>query len=320
MKVGVAGTFNVLHRGHRVLLNRAFSIGTCVVVGITSDNFPVKKKFRIPLERRIDNLKDFLLSQKKKWEIEVLEDGMGSAAYDRDLEALVVSESTVENARKINDVRLSRGLRPLVIESIKHVLGEDCATITSTRVLKGEIDEDGKLLRPLRVNVGSANAVKVDAVRNVLGDIYRSIDVKAVRVKTSVEEQPWGNQILKGATNRAILSIRRADYGVGIEAGILEMDDGLYGIQWCAIVDKEGRITAGQSSVFRYPPQVEERIKEGIPVSEIFDSLYGTRDVGHHEGAIGYLTKGLMSRRQLSEQAILAAMVPRMRPDIYFEI
>jgi len=320
MKVGVAGTFNVLHRGHRTLLNRAFELGDWVVVGITSDSFPSKKQFHAPLERRTEALRDYLSSTDKKWEIEVLQDGMGSAAYDRELNMLVVSQGTVQNAERINDIRISKGLKPLVIEEIKHVLGEDCATITSTRVLEEEIDEDGRLLRPLRVNVGSDNPVKVEAVRKVMGEIYRKVEIQAVRVKTTVGEQPWGEKILQGARERARSAIGKADYGAGIEAGILEMDDGLYGIQFCAIIDKEGTVTSGQSSGFRYPPEVEEKIRAGVAVSKAFNDLYDMEDIGHHEGAIGFLTKGMLNRQQLSEQAVQAAMVPRMRPDIYFEV
>ena len=320
MKVGVAGTFNVLHRGHRILLRRAFDLGDWVVVGITSDRFLSKKRFRVPLEHRMEMLRGYLSSQEKKWEIEVLQDEMGSAAHDGELDTLIVSQGTVENALRINDIRVAKGLKPLAIVEIKHVLGEDCATITSTRVLTGEIDEDGRLLRPLRVNVGTNNPIKAEAVRRIMSGIYRKVEVKSVRVKGTVGDQPWGESVLKGARERARSAIRKADYGVGIEAGILEMDDGLYGIQYCAIVDKEGTVTSGQSSGFRYPPEVEERIRAGIAVSAIFNDLYGTKDIGHREGAIGYLTKGMLTRQQLSEQAVQAAMVPRMRPDIYFEV
>jgi inosine/xanthosine triphosphatase len=320
MKVGVAGTFNVLHRGHRTLLNRAFELGDWIVVGITSDSLASNKRFHIPLERRMEGLKDYLSSKDKKWEIEILQDGMGSAAYDKKLGILVVSQGTVRNAERINEVRTSKGLKPLVVEEIKHVLGEDCTTITSTRVLEGEIDEDGRLLRPLRVEVGSDNPVKVEAVRNIMEEIYRKVQVQSVDVTTTVGEQPWGDKILQGAKERAKSAIGKADYGVGIEAGILEMDDGLYGIQFCAIIDKECAVTSGQSSGFRYPPEIEDKIRDGTAVSKAFDDLYGTKDVGHHEGAIGFLTKGMLNRQQLSEQAVLAAMVPRMRPDIYFEV
>ncbi|MGD0056539.1 MAG: inosine/xanthosine triphosphatase [Methanomassiliicoccales archaeon] len=320
MKVGVAGTFSILHRGHRTLLDRAFQLGDWVVVGITSDSFPSKKRFHVPLEQRLEALEDYLFSLDKKWEIEILQDRMGSAAHDKELNLLVVSQGTVENAQRINEFRISKGLKPMVIEEIKHVLGEDCATITSTRVLEGEIDTDGRLLRPLRVNVGSDNPVKVEAVRRVMSELYREVEIASVCVKTTVGEQPWGENILTGARERARSAIGKADFGVGIEAGILELDDGLYGIQFCAIIDKGGIVTSGQSSGFRYPPEIEKRIRAGVAVSKAFDDFCGTKDIGHNEGAIGFLTKGILNRQQLSEQAVQAAMVPRIRPDIYLEV
>jgi non-canonical (house-cleaning) NTP pyrophosphatase len=33
---------------------------------------------------------------------------------------------------------------------------------------------------------------------------------------------------------------------------------------------------------------------------------------------VGILSNGLMKRQQLTEQAVLAAMIPRIRKDIYF--
>ena len=36
-KAAVAGTFDILHDGHKALLSRAFEVGDTVVVGITSD-------------------------------------------------------------------------------------------------------------------------------------------------------------------------------------------------------------------------------------------------------------------------------------------
>jgi inosine/xanthosine triphosphatase len=319
-KVGVAGTFNVLHRGHRTLLDKAFELGDEVVVGIASEDLTSRKHFHIPLERRMSILKDYLRSKEKKWEIEIIQDPMGSAASDTELDILVVSQGTTDTAKMINEVRISKGLKAITIVEIRHVLGEDCATITSTRVLEGEIDQEGMLLRSFRIIVGSDNPVKIEAVRKVAATIYRNVEIRGISVKASVGNQPWGDDVDRGAIERAKKAIGKGDYGVGIEAGIVEMNDGLYGIQSCAIIDKEGVVTMGQSSSFRYPPGAEERIRAGIAVSKVFDELYGRKDIGRKEGAIGFLSKGLLDRQRLSEQAVLAAMVPRIRPDIYFEV
>ena len=47
MKVGIGGTFNVLHKGHRALLDKALEIGDEVVVGLTSDRFASSGRERL---------------------------------------------------------------------------------------------------------------------------------------------------------------------------------------------------------------------------------------------------------------------------------
>lgn len=317
-KVGVAGTFNVLHKGHKALLQRAFQLGDRIVVGIAADDMTAGKRYRVPLERRLAGLREYLAQRDKDWEIEILSDWRGSAAWDEDLVALVVSESTVDNARKINEERVSKGLRELEIETTRHVLGEDCTTITSSRILEGEIDEEGRLLRPLRVGIGSENEVKVEAVRDVMGRVYDRVELFQTRVATTVGSQPWNEKILQGAEERARDSLGKNDYGVGIEAGIVVVGGDLFGTQICAIIDKEGRVTRGQSSSFMYPPEADVSIRRGTAVSEVFEDLYGVEDVGRREGAVGFLSKGALDRKGLSEQAILAAMIPRISKEIYF--
>ena len=39
MRVGVGGTFNVIHKGHELLFETAFTVGDTVEVGLTSDEF-----------------------------------------------------------------------------------------------------------------------------------------------------------------------------------------------------------------------------------------------------------------------------------------
>ncbi len=150
MRVAVAGTFSILHRGHRVLLEKAFEIGKEIVVGLTSDEM-VKHKKAEPFEIRKKNLKNYLdiLMKKygKKYKIIKIDDPYSVAAEDAELDAIVVSEETKFRAEEINKIRIKRGLKPLKIFVVKLVLAEDGKKISSTRIKMGEIDSEGRILK-----------------------------------------------------------------------------------------------------------------------------------------------------------------------------
>lgn len=321
MKVAIGGTFNVLHKGHKALLDTAFSRGLDVLVGITSDDFTRDRKpNHIPLEERRKKLEEYLSSNFDHWEIDILEDPVGPTACDEDIGILVVSPDTYATGEMINEMRVRNGLKPMELVKVNYVLAEDYLPISSTRILAGEIDAEGKLSRPLKVVVGSTNPVKINAVRTILGRILRSCEISCLKVETSVGAQPFGNATLMGAKERAQAAVEKGDLGVGIEAGVFEREDGLYDIQYCAIADRAGWITVGHGSGFRYPPRVAEMVRSGMTVGQAFERIYTISNIGKKEGAIGFLTKGMLTREQLTEQSVLAAMIPRTRLDIYTEI
>ena len=45
--------------------------------------------------------------------------------------------------------------------------------------------------------------------------------------------------------------------------------------------------------------------------------LTGETGIGRTRGAIGFLSEGRMDRTELTEAAVLMAMVPRIRKDLY---
>jgi len=191
--------------------------------------------------------------------------------------------------------------------------------IASRRIRAGTIDAHGKRLTALRVHVGSDNPVKARAVRRVLGDIFERVRVTTVPVATGVPEQPVDQRAPVGAMNRARSALKNADFGVGIEAGLLwDASAGDYlDVQYCAVVDRAGRVTLGHGPGFEYPPAVLERVKAGQTVGEAMAELTGVREIGSKYGAIGYLTERRMDRDTLTEAAVLMAMVPRIRRDLY---
>jgi inosine/xanthosine triphosphatase len=321
MKVATGGTFNVLHKGHRALLDAAFSRGADVLVGITSDDFARDRKTKhVPLEERRKRLEAYLSSKYDRWEISVLKDPVGPTAWDKEIGVLVVSPGTYVTGEMINEVRVKNGLDPLELVRVSYVLAEDYLPISSTRILAGEIDAEGTLSRPLKVVIGSTNPIKINAVMTVMGHVLRSCEFSDMKVKTSVGGQPLGEATLIGAKERAITALEHGDLGVGVEAGVFEKENGLYDIQYCVIADRAGWITVGQGSGFMYPPAIADKVRSGMTVGQAFEEIFGIDDIGKKKGAIGFLTKGTLTREQLTEQSVMAAMVPRIKVDLYTDI
>ncbi len=175
----------------------------------------------------------------------------------------------------------------------------------------------------LRVAVGSKNPVKLRATRNVLRALAGCVRVTGVRVEKPFA-QPLGQaQIIRGAVTRAQQALKASsyDFGVGIEAGLVPAPrtrSGFVDVQWCAILDREGNLTLGHGSGFEYPRKaIEEVFVRKREVGKVMERLSGIKRIGERMGAIGYLSRGRLTRTRLTEQAVFMAMLPRIRTSLY---
>lgn len=152
VRIAVGGTFEVIHKGHRTLLARAFAIGDEVLIGLTSDQLANESRRRRvrPYQEREWALRSFIdrTFPGLVYTIERIDDRFGPAVHLPDLEALVVSENTYSTGLDLNAAREERGLQPLRLVVIPHVLAEDGLPISSTRVLAGECDAEGRVPPP----------------------------------------------------------------------------------------------------------------------------------------------------------------------------
>ena len=310
----VAGTFNILHEGHKALIRRAFEIADQVVIGITSDRMASGgRDKRVPMVIRRRELESFvsILGSARIFEID---DMYGPDEIMDGVDILVVSEETLDNGRKVNDRRRSRGLKPMELSVVPLVMSDRGEKISASSILDGRYGRQGKST-VMDIAVGSTNMVKVSAVRAVMERVYGDVRVTARDVDSGVPPQPFGEQTHQGSLNRARAAIEGHEMAVGIEAGVFEMLDGLYDIQHCTIIDKEGRETYGQGSGFRYPDAVADLVRSGMTVGDSMREIYGDTDIGKKQGAVGLLSKGLIDREKLTEQAVIAAMIPRLWDD-----
>lgn len=323
MKVCFGGTFNIIHRGHELIFNKAFEGNNQVFIGLTADELVAgSKEVEIDdYETRKKNLEEFLL--KNGWQgrssVLKLEDELGPAV-SKDFDAIVVSEKTVANAEAINREREKQGLKSMDIMTVEMALAENGDVISSTRIKRGEMDAQGSMLREILVSVGSHNPVKLSAVSNVFLRFFEKVKVNEADVTTGVPEQPMEGDVISGAVERAKGAMTGgADFGVGIEAGLFadKKSQSTFDVQFCAVIDRAGRITMGHGPGFSYPPDILDLVSEGKTVGGAVAEKYGIQDIGKKEGAIGFLTERKLDRTALTEQAVFMAMVPRIRRELY---
>lgn len=321
MRICLGGTFELIHRGHRALLAKAFELGDEVLIGVADDTMARAKGPRKPLGERMALLEAFLNGQgRTNFTITPIHDAFGPTVERADLDAIVVSKETEPRALRLNEDRTARGLRPLQIHTVPLALAEDCLPLSTSRILAGEVDVDGHMLRPLRVFVGSNNPVKVQAARAVAKLLFSSVQVAPAEVDSGVPQQPKGNETIVGAMNRARAALGEGDYGLGIEAGLFwnEVAGHHFDFQVCVVVDRRGEATVGFGPGFYFPPSIMALVEQGRTVSGAIEDLYGIKDIGRGPGAVGYLTEDRTNRRRITEMAVLMALLPRIRRELYF--
>jgi pantetheine-phosphate adenylyltransferase len=105
-------------------------------------------------EEREQGLKGWLadLGLAERSEIVPLFDAFGSSVKDPEIDALVVSEETKPTAEKINERRKKAGLPTLEIVAINMVPSQNCGPISTTRIRRGEMDREGRLLKKTKNN------------------------------------------------------------------------------------------------------------------------------------------------------------------------
>lgn len=330
MRVCLGGTFEPLHAGHQALLAAAADGATELFVGFTTSGLQLRPDRSIsywPIRARaVEALLRGEIGYKGILRMAPLLDAEGPAA-EQPFDRIIVSPETVPGAQAINKRRRRNRLAPMEIKVVPHVLAQDLLPVSGTAVHAGLIDRNGKRLKPVRVAVGSANPVKVEAVRLEMERLFPNVacTVTGHHVKSGVPEQPEGRQTLDGAANRAANAAHQSlphggfDYAIGIEAGLIrypgEME--LHEAQACVVIDRLGQRSTGWGPGFSYPGWVTRRALKGEMVSKILGPVAGDASMGSTTGAVGFLSDGRTDRTQLTRQAILMAFMPRLRRELY---
>jgi pantetheine-phosphate adenylyltransferase len=134
------------------MLTKSFEVGDRVVIGVTSDAFALRegKKPDQTYDERVRALEALIHARfpGRKYLIAKLDDYYGPGITSPEVQAIVVSRETAKRVPIANEARAEKGFPPLEVVTVDYVLAYDREPISSTRIRSGEIDTEGRRLRP----------------------------------------------------------------------------------------------------------------------------------------------------------------------------
>lgn len=175
------------------------------------------------------------------------------------------------------------------------------------------------------VAIGSTNPAKKKGAKLAFSRFFSDLQLKAVDATSLVRAQPVGlDETVEGAQERAIFALEstRPDFGVGVEAGLIEVGKDWPGhflnVQIAAIVDSAGHLSFGCSSGFPIPMKFVEKLREdGEELDTYTHELAGAKKVHEEEGIVYHLSKRRLSRVEMTEQCVSMALIPWINAKLY---
>jgi inosine/xanthosine triphosphatase len=174
----------------------------------------------------------------------------------------------------------------------------------------------------MKIIVASKNPIKINTTKQGFEKVFPNeiIEVIGVSVNSGVSEQPRSDgDTLKGAISRVnnAAKLYKADYWVGMEAGLEEIGKDLLSFSWIVIKSKMGKYGKGKTSTYVLPEKIAELIRQGKELGEADDIVFKKRNSKQMNGAVGILTNDLLTRTSFYETAVILALIPFKNPSLY---
>jgi inosine/xanthosine triphosphatase len=163
--------------------------------------------------------------------------------------------------------------------------------------------------------IASKNPVKIQATLNGFRRMFPGevFEVKSLSVESGVAEQPLSDEeTLQGAINRANNAqdaFPDADYWVGIEGGVSEIQAQLAAFAWIVVKSRE-LVGKGRTGTFFLSGAVKELIRAGKELGAADDIVFNRNNSKQENGAVGLLTGDVIDRTDLYEHAAILALIP----------
>lgn len=146
--IGLGGTFDHFHQGHKQFLLYASRLGQKLIIGITDQTLTVHKPWASTIEPysvRYQAVRRFCQHHRLDFQITQLHDAFGPTLEKSAIRALCVTPETVPGADKINELRQKLHLPALPVYICPMFLDEDGQELHSARIRAGHVDRQGQV-------------------------------------------------------------------------------------------------------------------------------------------------------------------------------
>ena len=166
----------------------------------------------------------------------------------------------------------------------------------------------------MKVLIATKNPGKIEGAKLALEYFYQDVEVIGVPVESNVSDEPVNRETLIGAKNR-IANLEKyaqendiqADMYFAIESGITNELGNWCIVNIAVIKDKNGYESFGTGPAFPVPEKFVEPIKQKS-LGVVMDELLNENELSKGKGGISFLTKGVISRIDITKEAFVMAL------------
>ncbi len=175
-----------------------------------------------------------------------------------------------------------------------------------------------------KIVVASTNPVKIEAARRGFVALFpdETYVVEGISVPSDVSDQPMSDgETYQGAFNRANHArgaMGNADFWVGIEGGVDDVNNTLLAFAWAVVLSADG-MGKSRTATFCLPEEIASLVRQGVELGEADDRVFGRSNSKQANGAVGILTADVIDRALYYEHAVVLALIPFKNPTLTFE-
>lgn len=175
----------------------------------------------------------------------------------------------------------------------------------------------------MKVLIGTNNQGKVEGAKQAFEKFYKDVKVEGISVSSDVSDEPVNDEIYMGASNRVNNLIKYSkennidvDFYVGVESGITNQLGKWCIIQIAVVKDKSGYESFGTGPAFPVPEKyVDEIINTDLGL--LMDKIFKGNGLKNEKGGIAHLTNDVITRYDLTREAIIMALTEFINGDIW---